>query len=533
MTIREGPEAAPSIRALLELGAASNLTDGQLLGRFAARDRGSAGSAPFAILVERHGPMVLRTCRDVLGDPDDARDAFQATFLVLVRKADSIRGRDSLASWLHGVALRVAAHARADAARRRRHERRAGEIARLSVAVEGPDDLGPRIREEVGRLPDRYREPVVLCYLEGQTCEDAARILRWPVGTVKSRLARARERLRRRLSRFGPASVPAFGDGAPVATLSPRLADATAGVAARFGAVWPASASISAPVALAQGVLKMILIAKMARIAFALSAASLLGAAVALTSGAPGRAGQDAAREARRADEAPGPMSPFVPRNLAVRAGRGTALFFALDGKGERIPDRPGGPWKEADLPLRWVAIVGILDHGAIREVEARARTVELAASHSRYRRAEVERQLREPGGAWSDWKPIDSRKNYQILDNLPEVARERTPERFRSTALVDPLPFLKEGTWAGVDDEGVLKLAQVEDPSRKPAAQSVPPVVMIRSLDFTVDPGKTYRYRIRIVVDDPSPDRVAERGMIYWPWSEPTPEATTPEGHP
>ena len=131
--------------------------------------------------------MVLAVCRRVLGDPHDAEDAFQATFLVLVRKAGSIRKRGSLADWLHGVAFRVSAHARADSARRRAVERRAGTGA--SIAYETiPADRD--VWDEVERLPRDLRAAVVLCYLEGLTHEQAAGRLGWPVGTVRSRLAR-------------------------------------------------------------------------------------------------------------------------------------------------------------------------------------------------------------------------------------------------------------------------------------------------------------------------------------------------------
>jgi DNA-directed RNA polymerase specialized sigma24 family protein len=116
--------------------------------------------------------MVLHVCRSILGDEHDAEDAFQATFLVLIRQARAVRRRASVASWLHGVALRVSARARADLARCRRHDRRAG------AAI---------LHEELGRLPERYRAAVVLCHLEGNTCEAAARRLGWPVGTVSTR----------------------------------------------------------------------------------------------------------------------------------------------------------------------------------------------------------------------------------------------------------------------------------------------------------------------------------------------------------
>ena len=192
-----------NVQALFTLGTIAGLTDSELLSRFADR-RDEAAEHAFAALVERHGPMVLRVCRSILRNEHDAHDAFQGTFLVLARRAQSVRKRESVASWLHGVALRVAACEQTAMAHRRRHETRAGQMAAARVSVEGGSpDVSKILHEELGRLPERYRTVVVLCYLEGHTCEAAARQLGWPVGTVKSRLSRARERLRGRLLRRG------------------------------------------------------------------------------------------------------------------------------------------------------------------------------------------------------------------------------------------------------------------------------------------------------------------------------------------
>ena len=169
---------------------------------------GEAAELAFAALVERHGPMVLRVCRAVLADPHDTQDAFQATFLVLVKKARGLWVRDSLGPWLHQVAYRTASCARLAAARRHRHERCAAAL-RKEARVEVHDDLARVLHEEIERLPERFRAPLVLCDLEGRSHEQAARHLGWPVGTVKSRQARGRERLRDRLRRRGLAPEPA------------------------------------------------------------------------------------------------------------------------------------------------------------------------------------------------------------------------------------------------------------------------------------------------------------------------------------
>jgi RNA polymerase sigma factor (sigma-70 family) len=175
------------------------MTDGQLLDRYVKTRDESA----FETLLRRHGPMVLGLCRRSLQDDHEAEDAFQATFLTLVNNARSIRKQDSLGSWLYGVAQRVTLKAKIRAGKRNRLTQ--GE----PMSVEDHDsqadlqEIRPVLHEEVGRLPEKYRAPIVLCYLEGQTHEEAARQLEWPVGTVKGRLSRAREMLHSRLSRRG------------------------------------------------------------------------------------------------------------------------------------------------------------------------------------------------------------------------------------------------------------------------------------------------------------------------------------------
>jgi RNA polymerase sigma factor (sigma-70 family) len=180
----------------------AGLTDAQLLERFTSGHDEPAELA-FAALVERHGPMVLRVCQSVLKERHDAEDAFQASFLVLVRGAASIRNQSSIVSWLHGVAFRVASCQKGAAARRRRHERTVAERAVLSIEQAPRDDVSLVIHQELDRLPEKYRAPIVLCYFESLSHEQAAAQLGWPVGTVRSRLARGRDQLRGRLERRG------------------------------------------------------------------------------------------------------------------------------------------------------------------------------------------------------------------------------------------------------------------------------------------------------------------------------------------
>mgnify|MGYP001074152980 CR=1 FL=1 len=196
-------EVANSVRVLFRDGTGVGASDGQLLDRFSRY--GDEGA--FAILVERHGPMVLRVCRSILGD-DDALDAFQATFLVLVKRLRWIDRNRSVAPWLFGVARRLAVRARTDAAKRRAREREAAE-ARLRPD-DRPTDSWAELYEELARLPEKYRAPLILCHLEGCSTEQAAARLGCPRGTILSRLSRGREQLKTRLTRRGLAPVAAL-----------------------------------------------------------------------------------------------------------------------------------------------------------------------------------------------------------------------------------------------------------------------------------------------------------------------------------
>jgi RNA polymerase sigma factor (sigma-70 family) len=219
------------IETLMRIGPIGNLSDGQLLERFL--DRREGGEAAFESLVARHGSMVLAVCRRVLGSADEADDAFQATFVVLVRQAGSIQKKESLGPWLHGVARRVSMRARRDAARRRARER----IGFRVVGSPLPDDaLAETLHDEIARLPEKYRTPIVLCDLEGQTHAEAARRLDWPIGTVSGRLSRARALLRSRIARRGvPLSIgaiaTALGAEEAKAAVGPRLIARTTAVA--------------------------------------------------------------------------------------------------------------------------------------------------------------------------------------------------------------------------------------------------------------------------------------------------------------
>ncbi len=225
---------AGNLGRLFSSGTAVGLGEGQLIERFVESNDASA----FEAILGRHGPMVWGVCRRSLRDLNDAEDAFQATFLILARRAGAIGRRERLGGWLHGVACRVAARARRDAARR-------PATGADGLAAEGPGDAleererAELLHQEIERLPPRYRDPIILCHLEGCTHDEAAARLGWPVGTVRGRLSRGRERLRDRLQARGmgsilaPVALPAVPHKLAATTAKAVTAFATGGGAPR------------------------------------------------------------------------------------------------------------------------------------------------------------------------------------------------------------------------------------------------------------------------------------------------------------
>jgi RNA polymerase sigma factor (sigma-70 family) len=262
----------------------AGLSDGQLLESY-VRNREEAA---LAALVRRHGPMVWGVCRRVLRSSHDAEDAFQATFLVLVRKAASVVPRDMVANWLYGVAHQTALKARATTARRRAREKQVTTMPEPAVQPDLWDDLQPRLDQELSRLPDKYRALIVLCDLEGKTRKEAARHFRLPEGTVASRLATARSLLAKRLARSGLA----MSSAALAATLSQKGASASVPLAVVSATIRAVGLFATGPVtatgvvsvqavALAEGVLKSMLLHKLKVATAILIAVIVLGAGVA------------------------------------------------------------------------------------------------------------------------------------------------------------------------------------------------------------------------------------------------------------
>ena len=259
-----------ALRRLASRSEAGNSSDTQLLDRFVKHRDASA----FELLVWRHGPMVLGVCRRILRDEHEAEDAFQATLLALARKAGSIGKRESVGSWLYKIAYRVALRARQAALRRAAHER---QVAQLPVPADSQpfdsaarEELRPVLDEELSRLAEKHRAPVVLCYLEGLTNEEAARQLRCPVGTIKTRLAHARRLLGDQLSRRGltlaagllasEVVVPAAASAPPAALVAETVRIAAV---AAMGKIAIAGAVAAPVVALTEGVLRAMMVTKL------------------------------------------------------------------------------------------------------------------------------------------------------------------------------------------------------------------------------------------------------------------------------
>jgi RNA polymerase sigma factor (sigma-70 family) len=358
--------------ALLPDGA--GLTDGQLLSRFLERRDEDA----FAALVKRHGPMVWGVCRRLLTSHHDAEDAFQATFLVLVRKAAKVFPRDKVANWLYGVAYMTAHRGRVAAAKARRREKQVAKMPETAV-VEGDlwRDLQPLLDQELSRLPDAYREVIVLSDLEGKTRKEVARQLGLPEGTVASRLARARAMLAKRLARHGLAvsggtlatvlTEKVASAGVPSSVVSSTIKAVTlvtAGQAAATGAI---SVKVAA---LTEGVLRAMFLTKLKMAAvIVLVFASCTGGAglIYQTQAAQDTAGKEQqGRTIQRADEPAsekGDQTPELQRRIGELEKQIRSLTSEVKALQKKLNTSP------PQLPSKTEVKVFAVRHGNAEEV--------------------------------------------------------------------------------------------------------------------------------------------------------------------
>jgi RNA polymerase sigma factor (sigma-70 family) len=439
----------------------AGLTDGQLLDDFLTHRE----EAAFEALVRRHGPMVLGVCRRVLNNPHDAEDAFQATFLVFVRKAASIAQRGLLANWLYGVAYRTALEARSTRMRRQARERTVSVMPDVeALPMNDPwDKVRPLLDGELERLPDKYRVPVILCDLEGKTRKEAARQLGWPEGTVSGRLARARTLLARRLARHGLA----LSGGALAVALSQNTASAsipaplvTSTVKAAACVAAGQAAVVSAPVAaLTKGVLKAMLVTKLKIATAVVLAVGLLGIGVGLyeTSAAP-----------------------FDEQKEVVRDAAGSAPAAAAPAKEDKKPEGDDAVDEKINLPKGPgpIQVLATLDKDGKLVVKSAITTVQgFAVGVGRFGGAPVAKPILPapvaPGAGGGGIAPVAGKvtaatklqeetydlEDVQILDTKgKEIDRRTIPKLLKEETVVmaslwgqpiDPLHLrvLKEGT--------------------------------------------------------------------------------------
>jgi RNA polymerase sigma factor (sigma-70 family) len=347
-------EVLQHLRRAVLLRDGASLTDGQLLERFLnIRDQSA-----LAVLVRRHGPMVWGVCRRVLSNHQDAEDAFQATFVVLLRKAAAIVPREMVANWLYGVAHQTALKARATAARRHLRERQVSVMPEPASEPDVWNDLEPLLDRELSRLPEKYRAVLVLCDLEGRTRKEAARQLGCPEGTVASRLASALKLLARRLGQHGVVVVAgtlgtvlsqktlAVPDGALAATVK-AITCLAAGQLQQTALVSPTVAALS------QGVIKNMLLTRLGR----LTAMVLVLGTLALAGGHQHRAVAQTGQAEQR--QVPGrPAAGDVPKADAIKSQldvlQGTWTLVSREAKGEKTPQEDLQKWQLTIKGKRW-----------------------------------------------------------------------------------------------------------------------------------------------------------------------------------
>lgn len=329
--------ALRQIHRLFGEGTLAGMADAQLLERFAA----SRDEDAFAAIVAQHGPMVLTVCRRILKDQAAVEDAFQATFLILVDKARSIRSGDSLGGWLHRVAHRVAVETNREMARRLERERKAAVLRRADDS-ETSEDFRPALHEELARLPDKYRVPVVLCDLEGKTQLEAAAELRWSHATLRRRLVDAQERLRHRLTRRGLAPSAALVASALGVDAQAEVPAAWLASAVRSAVSHGVSASPLA-LAISSRVLKAALLARLKTVGAILALSSTFACVVVGVGSSADPGGEP---KGLASPPAPRPKSKVEERPATKKAAQGPGAI-TLAG---RVTDPAGRPVAGANI---------------------------------------------------------------------------------------------------------------------------------------------------------------------------------------
>jgi RNA polymerase sigma factor (sigma-70 family) len=441
--------ALRQLRALFAAGTATGLSDSELLAQYKAERAESAEAATaaemaFATLVDRHGAMVWGVCHRVLGDAHEAEDAFQATFLVLVRKAGSVRVDGSLGRWLYGVAHRVALRARSEA------QRRGSGIARIPppspddpVGQAELSDLRSVVGEELDRLPAKYRCPVELCHLQGMTYDHAARQLSWPVATVKSRLTKGRLRLRQRLTQrgFAPSAI-AIGMATALAAQSrAAFPQALAQSTARAATASAAGAFPAAVINLTDGVLKMMMWKKLTLAAAGVLVAAGLMTAQAVSQQATNEEIHAARPQQTAAQPAAKPNEKTAGDRRWVRSLSSGALIEVIG-----ISSFPSGPdtwWRPDGAPLR---------QAPCDPIEPRI------SGDDTVRMLVLVRLARIPDGADHEWSIAEARgaawgpatRNGQPLPGLTEMTALLAADASSCTVVfkVAAGPWKTERTW-------------------------------------------------------------------------------------
>jgi RNA polymerase sigma factor (sigma-70 family) len=446
------------------------VADGRLLDAFL----GSRDETAFELLVKRHGPMVLGVCMRVIGNLHDAEDAFQAVFLVLARKAASIVPRDLVGNWLHGVAYRTALQARDRLGRHRARERQVTEMPQPTVEPEVDlKELHRLLDLELDRLPEKFRVPIVLCDLEGQSRKDVAVQLKIPEGTLSSRLAKGRDLLAGRLGRHGLALSSAavasmLGQHVTAGMLQPALVASIVKAAALTAAGQSAMGVVSAEaVALSQGVLKTMFLNKLKLIGVLVLGIMLGGAGV---FGLPGGANSTAVRAA--------PLE-----TLGVQSKVGTDDPEPLDGSLLRS--------KQIQKELR-------LSKNQINRLQSLANNVDARNSPKREEIAQIQKQIDELHKRINSLQEgIDADRKQSLGKAAPDILSSEGVNRLRQIqrqqrSLDQLLEDPKVRRMLNVDDEQSKKIETILKTEPRFTAESYELFFANKLLirDKAVDPG-------------------------------------------